>query len=580
MTLKLTRWIAGVFALLVVALPAHAQVKVVGDWHGVLQSPVGPVTLIVRIAEDEKGALRGEMASPDQGPGKMPLTTISVGAGHLAFTVKTAQISYEGDWVEAVQSWSGVFTQGAKIPLTFRRGLPPARVVVEGLDGLWQGVVTRNGVNLRLLLRVATSDRGTIVTFDSPDLGAVGLPVAGFARRAQDVGFTVPASGARFAGKLSEGTNTLKGTWTVPGQPEVELAFIRTRATAEREDRVRPQTPKPPFPYRSEEVTFTNPVADAVTLASTLTLPEGAGPFPAAVLITGSGPQDRDQTLLGHKSFAVLADHLTRHGVAVLRYDDRGVGQSTGDFSAATSADFATDASAAVRFLLTRREIRRDAIGFIGHSEGGMVAQIAGVSDIDLGFIILLAAPGTNMMQLAQSQERLLGLSQGVSEVDLARMQPIMTNVFTAVAKSTSAEDARARVRAVLTPAALATMKASESRREQIVHHMANDWARYLLQYKPAAFLSKIRVPILALNGTLDRQVPADENLAAIKSALAHNADVTIRRIDGLNHLFQTARTGAIGEYADIEETISPVVLRIVTEWIDARVKRNGWATR
>lgn len=573
MTLKLTRWIAGGFALLTVALPAYAQVKVVGDWHGVLQSPVGPVTLIVTITQGEKGALGGEMASPDQGPGKMPLTTVSASAGHLAFTVKAAQISYEGDWVEADQSWSGVFTQGGKIPLTFRRGLPPARSVVEGLDGLWQGVVIRNGVSLRLALRVATGETGTIATFDSPDLGAVGLPVAGFSRRAQDVGFSVPASGARFTGKLSDDGTSIKGRWTVPGQPEVDLAFVRTRASAEREARLRPQTPKPPFPYRAEEVTFKNPVAAAVTLAGTLTLPEGAGPFPAAVLITGSGPQDRDQTLLGHKSFAVLADHLTRHGVAVLRYDDRGVGRSTGDFAAATSADFATDARAAVRFLLTRSEIRRDAIGFIGHSEGGMVAQIAAAGDADLHFVVMLAAPGTNMMQLAQSQERLLGLSQGASEADLARMQPLMTEVFTAVANSASADETRARVRALLTPEALATMKASESRREQLVQHMANDWGRYLLQYKPAAFLSQIRVPILALNGALDRQVPADENLAAIGIALAHNRDVTIRRMDGLNHLFQTARTGAIGEYADIEETMSPAVLNLLTEWIGARFR-------
>ena len=268
----------------------------------------------------------------------------------------------------------------------------------------------------------------------------------------------------------------------MPGQPEVELAFVRTRATAEREARVRPQTPKPPFPYGTEEVTFKNPVAAAVTLAGTLTRPEGAGPFPAAVLITGSGPQDRDQTLLGHKSFAVIADHLTRHGVAVLRYDDRGVGKSTGDFTAATSADFATDANAAVRFLLTRPEIRRDAIGFIGHSEGGWWRRSR-----PWGTPISISSscsprPGTNMMQLAQSQERLLGLSQGVSEADLARMQPVMADVFAAVANSASAEDARARVRAVLTPEALATMKASESRREQVVQHMANDWARYLLQ--------------------------------------------------------------------------------------------------
>jgi pimeloyl-ACP methyl ester carboxylesterase len=573
--MTLTRLIAGGFVLLAVALPARAQVKVVGDWHGVLQSPVGPITLVVTITEDDKGALRGEMASPDQGPGKMPLTTVAATAGHLAFTVKAAQISYEGEWVEREQHWSGVLTQGGKMPLTLRRGLPPARTVIEGLDGLWQAVVARNGVNLRLALRIATNERGTIVTFDSPDLGVVGLPVAGFSRRVQEVGFSVPASGARFAGKLSDDGTSLKGSWTVPGQPEVEIAFVRTRASADRDARVRPQTPKPPFPYRAEEVTFKNADADAVTLAGTLTLPEGAGPFPAAVLITGSGPQDRDQTWLSHKTFAVLADHLTRSGVAVLRYDDRGVGQSTGDFAAATSADFATDASAAVRFLLTRSDIRRDAIGLIGHSEGGLVAQIAGVSDPDLDFIILLAAPGTHMMQLVRSQERLLGLSQGLSDTDLARMEPVMTDVFAAVATSASAEDARARVRAVLTPEALTTLKASESRREQLVQQMATDWTRYLLQYKPASFLSRIRVPVLALNGTLDRQVPADENLSAIKAALAHNGDVTIRRLDGLNHLFQTAHTGAIGEYADIEETMSPVVLGIVTEWIEARFMRR-----
>jgi fermentation-respiration switch protein FrsA (DUF1100 family) len=197
------------------------------------------------------------------------------------------------------------------------------------------------------------------------------------------------------------------------------------------------------------------------------------------------------------------------------------------------------------------------------------------VSSTDLDFIILLAAPGTHMMQLVQSQERLLGLSQGQSEADLARMQPVMTDVFTAVANSASADDARARVRAILTPDALATLKASEARREQLVQQMANDWARYLLQYKPAAFLSRINVPVLALNGTLDRQVPAEENLAAIQAALTHNRDVTIRKLDGLNHLFQSARTGGIGEYADIEETISPIVLNIVTEWIGKRFNRK-----
>ncbi len=573
--MRLIRLAALGLALLTVAAPVYAQDKVVGDWHGVLQSPIGPMTLIITIAEGEKGALRGEMESLDQGGRKTPLTSVTATDGHLTFTLKPAQISYEGGWVEGEQHWSGVFTQGVKMPLTLRRGLPAARPVVEGLDGLWQAAVARNGVNLRLLLRVATGSHGTIVTFDSPDLGAVGLPVSGFSRRAQAVGFSVPASGARFAGSLSDDGTRFSGTWTVPGQPEVEIEFTRTRTTAEREGRPRPQTPKPPFPYRTQEVTFDNPAANGVTLAGTLTLPSGTGPFPAAILVSGSGPQDRDETLLGHKPFAVLADHLTRHGVSVLRYDDRGVGASTGDFAAATSADFATDANAAVRFLLTRPDIDREAIGLVGHSEGGMVAPIAAADNARVRFIVLLAGPGTDLMQLAQSQERLLGLSQGSSEEDLARTEPVLAQVFAAVANSTNAEDARVRVRAALTPEALATLAVPDSRKELVVHQFTNDWFRYFLQFKPAAALSRIHVPVLALNGSLDRQVPADENLTAIKAALAHNPDVTIRKLEGLNHLFQTARTGSIGEYADITETMSPVVLRIVTEWIAVRSKRN-----
>lgn len=571
--MRLTRWIPGILLLLALAQPAHAQVTIAGDWHGVLQSPVGPMTLVVTIRVDGSGALRGEMASIDQGPGTMPLTTVSLANGRFAFTVGPAQIAYEGEWVEAAQHWSGWFTQGGKMALTFKKGPPPARPVIDGLDGVWEGAVVRNGVSRRLILRVSTSTRGTIVAFDSPDLGAMGLPVTTFVRRAREVAFSVPASAAQFAGTLSSDDESLTGTWRLPGQPDVEVVFRRTKASAEREARPRPQAPKPPFPYRAHDVAFANSAASGVTLAGTLTVPQGTGPFPAAILITGSGAQDRDETLLGHKPFAVLADHLTRNGIAVLRYDDRGVGRSTGHFPSATSADFATDARAAVQYLLTRPEINRGAIGFIGHSEGGMVAQVAAVDNTHVHFVIMLAGPGTDLMQLAQSQERLLAKSQGASEEDLARMAPIMREVFAAVASSTSAEHARARVRAVLSADALAVMKAPESRRELLVQQMTTDWARYLLQFTPADFLSRIDVPVLALNGALDHQVPADDNLSAITAALARNPDVTVHKLDGLNHLFQTARTGAIGEYADIPETMAPAVMKILTEWITARFK-------
>lgn len=245
--MRVSRWLTTGFLLLAAGgPPAQAQGNVTGAWHGLIESPLGEMNLIVTIGRDADGALRGTLESPDQGSGKVPLTSITATGGHLAFTVARAQVSYEGDWVEAEQHWAGVFTQGTEIPLTFRRGLPPERPVVEGLDGLWEGTVTRNGVDLRLILRVVTGDRGTIVTLDSPDLGARGLPVAGFSRTERAVAFTVPASGARFEGAVSDDGMRLNGIWTLPGQRDVELAFVRTNATAEREALRRPQTPKAP----------------------------------------------------------------------------------------------------------------------------------------------------------------------------------------------------------------------------------------------------------------------------------------------------------------------------------------------
>jgi uncharacterized protein len=576
--MKLTHWIATAFTLLALAMPGEAQVSIEGPWHGTVQTPVGQMTLIITIARGENGALRGEIESPDQGGRKGALTTVTATGGRLAFTSAANQISYEGQWLEAEQHWSGVYRQGGTTPLMLRRGLPPPRPSIVGLDGVWQGVVTRNGVDLRLVLRVATGDRGTGATFDSPDLGVAGLPVAGLSRSGQTVGFAVPASGARFAGTLSEDGTRVTGTWSLPGQPDVIVAFVRAPTTAAYARRARPQTPRPPFTYRAEEVTFNNPDANHVTLAGTLTLPDGMGPFPAAVLITGSGPQDRDETQSGHKPFAVLADHLTRHGIAVLRYDDRGVGRSTGDFAAATSADFATDANTAVRFLLTRPEIARQAVGLIGHSEGGMVAPIAAVANNAVRFLVLLAGPGTDLIRLAHSQQRLLGLSQGRTDDEITRMAPVMTRIFTAVTQSASTEDARARVRAILTPDAMATLKIPEPLTESLVQEKATEWFRYFLTYNPAESLSRIRVPVLALNGSLDLQVPADDNLAAIASALARNPDVTIRKLEGLNHMFQTARTGAIGEFGDIDETMSPAVLALVTEWIERRFTQGRCA--
>lgn len=366
----------------------------------------------------------------------------------------------------------------------------------------------------------------------------------------------------------------MTGDWRNPGRPRATVTFVRTAETADPAEQPRPQAPTRPFPYQTDSVRVDNRAAEGVTLAGTLTVPEGAGPFPAAVLISGSGRQDRDETVFGHKPFAVLADHLTRSGIAVLRYDDRGFGESSGRFDGATSADFATDADAAMRYLAGRPEIDSGAIGLIGHSEGAMVGPIAAAANDAVAYLVLLAGPGTDTKQLMLSQNRLIGAAQGFSESDLDRMQLVNEKIMTAVATAPDQATAEARVRDVLTPEALAALRLPDARREAAIQQFTGDWFRYFLQYDAVKFLSQIHVPVLALNGTLDRQVPADENLPAIEAALKHNPDVTVRRLEGLNHFFQTAETGALGEYAEIEETFSLEAMAVVSDWILARFGR------
>jgi dienelactone hydrolase len=350
------------------------------------------------------------------------------------------------------------------------------------------------------------------------------------------------------------------------------MTFTHREMLAEPPALNRPQTPVEPFPYRAEDVAFDNPAFADVHLAGTLTLPESEGPFPAAIMITGSGGQDRNEEMLGHKPFAVIADHLTRHGVAVLRFDDRGVGKSTGNYAAATSADLATDANAAFAYLATRPEIRHDAIGMIGHSEGGMIGPIAMAANDKVAYFISLAGPGTNLDQLMLSQRRLLTTQMGLSQAEIDRQEPIMAALFKAVRDADTPEAGFEAAMAVMTPEAKTALGMTpEMDGALVVRQVSGPWYQYFLKYDPAPNWSRINVPVLALNGSLDLQVPAEANLAAIGAATRGNPDVTIIELPGLNHLFQTATTGSVGEYRDIEETISPAALDQMSDWLTER---------
>ena len=557
------------------AAPAAAQEapEIVGDWHGQVALPTGDLTLVLHVERGDDGALAGGIENFDQNPGnKAPLTEIAVDDGRLTFQVAPINASYEGSWDEAAQQWKGTLTQGQAMALNFAKGPPPPKPVVAGLDGVWRGSVERNGITLRQVLRIRTIEQGTFALYDSPDQMAMGIPLTDLVREGQTVRFAAARGFSKFTGTLSEDGNQLTGTWTTPNQPDQAMTVTRGEALAGPPPLNRPQEPKEPFPYRAEEVAFDNPAAPGVRLAGTLTLPEGEGPFPAAILLTGSGPQNRDEELLGHKPFAVIADHLTRNGIAVLRFDDRGTAKSTGNWATATSPDHASDANAAFAWLAGRPEIRRDAIGFIGHSEGAVTAPSAMVSNDDVAYFVSLAGPGTDLIQLLLSQRRLLTAQMGMSEEEINRAEPVMAEMFKAIAEAETTQAGYDAALAVLTPEAKTALGMPvEMDGAIVVRQLADPWLQYLIKYDPAPNLSRIDVPVLALNGSLDLQVPSKENLAAIRAALSGNPDVTIVELPGLNHLFQTARTGAIGEYRDIEETFSPTALELVSDWIRER---------
>jgi uncharacterized protein len=342
----------------------------------------------------------------------------------------------------------------------------------------------------------------------------------------------------------------------------------------------RAQEPIPPFPYEEEQVRYENRAA-RVTLAGTLTKPLTEGPFPAALLITGSGPHDRNETVLGHRPFLVLADHLTRRGIAVLRSDDRGVGESTGDFAAAAADDFAADALAAVEFLQGRSDVRTDRIGLIGHSDGGVIAPMLAADSPGVAWIAMLAGPGVPGDQLLLEQNDLISAAMGVPENVRAQTKELNRAIYAVVRREADDSVARREIEQLIDEHAALVSAAANTGGEELlaqlraeISRLTGPWFRDFLSHDPGPTLSKVKVPVLALNGELDLQVPPGLNLPAIVAALetGGNADYAAVKLPRLNHLFQTATTGSPAEYAAIEETFALAALRTISDWIARRV--------
>ena len=440
------------------------------------------------------------------------------------------------------------------------------------LAGAWSGAVDAEGTALRLSLQVERRADGSLGgTLTSVDQGGAQIPVRLLPRG--DTAVQIEAVGVPLIlqARVSANGDTLAGAWEQTGRSN-RFTLVRGAKTAA--GPARPQEPKRPLPYREEEVAFQS--VPGVRLAGTLTLPQGRGPFPAAILITGSGPQDRDETLLGHKPFLVLADYLTRRGIAVLRYDERGVGRSTGSFAAATSDDFARDTEAAVGFLAARPEIARRKIGLVGHSEGALIAPMVAARSNGVAYVVMLAGPGLRGDSLLRLQGAALQRASGAGEEMIRQSDAVQARVFAAIRAGGDSAAVVRRVREAMLAGMTPAQRASAGTLDPLpanVQAALTPWFRYFLSYDPQPALRRLTVPVLALNGSLDLQVPPRPNLAAIDAALraGGNRDFRTVELPGLNHLFQTARTGTLAEYGQIEETFAPAALEAVASWIVQR---------
>ena len=445
--------------------------------------------------------------------------------------------------------------------------------LAQEIIGSWSGTLDIMGNKIPIVFNIEKPDTVYVTKMDSPAQNAFGLPTnrTSFANNKLEI--IASGLGIFYQGTLDG--DSISGTFNQGGMP-----FPLVLKQSDKPVFNRPQEPKPPFPYKTEEIFFENKT-DKILFAGTFTVPDSAGTFPTVILTAGSGPNDRDETILGHKPFLVIADHLTRNGFAVLRYDKRGVGQSKGDFARATVQDFTADAESAINYLKTRKEVNKSAIGLIGHSEGGMVVPMVASKNRSVKFIVLLAAPGVKGTEIVLEQNRLGLAALNMEPENLDKSLKLINELLYDLTKWENTEVERTVLRDRLSQLweQFPLLVKLKLKKDPYVRNQFNEMVkpgyRSFLKTNPADFLQKVKCAVLAINGEKDTQVSADVNLNAIKTALdmSKNYRYEIKKYPNLNHLFQESETGNLDEYGEIEQTISPEVLEDITVWLKKQVK-------
>lgn len=440
----------------------------------------------------------------------------------------------------------------------------------QDITGDWYGNLSAMGSEIGFVFQISKNGDTFSGTISVPQQNANGIPLSSVTLSENTLTIKFDPAGLTYSGKVNN--RQIDGTFSQNG---MTFPMVLTREKPEAKKINRPQEPKAPFPYESEEVTFENS-AEKITLAGTFTYPKTKN-FPTVILISGSGQQDRNAEIFGHKPFLVIADYLTRNGIGVLRLDDRGVGKSGGDPSTSTSLNFASDTDAAFQFLKKNPIVNAKKIGLIGHSEGGMIAPIVAAKNPSFQFIVLLASPGIPCDELLLEQSYLIGKSSGMNETELLETKKINQQIYTAVKSEKSNEAVLAELESIFfemykNDTAFNTLEEKDKKTvvQQQISPLLTPWYRYFIRYRPEVNLEKITCPVLVLNGEKDLQVPPQANVEGIKNSLikAKNKSVTTKIYPNLNHLFQECKTGSVEEYGTIEQTFSPQVLQDVKDWI------------
>lgn len=445
-------------------------------------------------------------------------------------------------------------------------------IFAQDITGDWYGQIDVQGSKLRISFHVNEKDKTYATTMDSPDQMAFGIPTDETIVLNNNITISLKSMMIVFNGRLNK--DIIKGTFSQGGM-DFPLILSHKKITKEKK-KPKFQEPTKPYPYKSEEITFVNKKANNITLSGTLTLPKNIKKPVVAILISGSGPQNRDEEILDHKPFLVLADHLTNNGIAVLRYDDRGVAKSEGTQNNATSADFATDVEAAITYLQTRKDIDTSKIGLIGHSEGGLIAPMVAANNDNVAFIVLLAGPGVNGAEVLKTQTKKAFELAGLTKKHIDFNNKVSEEIYNMVKIENDNNKLQINIIDYLNevkkvaPDSYAKELTDTAIKIQ-AKTISSPWMTYFIKTNPKEFLNQVNCPVLAINGSKDIQVIADLNLSGIHSALKHNDDVTVKKLEGLNHLFQTCETGAVNEYAKIKETFSPKALQIISNWINKR---------